>query len=136
LRGCRVLVVDDQPDAAELLAFVLTRFGAEAHVAGSGTDALQALAASDFDVLVSDIAMPDLDGYGLIRRVRASAVGADRPIRAVAVTAHMAAEVRAQVLAAGFDACITKPLDPADLIELLEHLRRGAAESSESTDRR
>jgi PAS domain S-box-containing protein len=136
LKGCRVLVVDDQPDAADLLAFVLTRFGAEAHVASSGADALQALVASDFDVLVSDIAMPDLDGYGLIRQVRAKAVRTDRPIRAVAVTAHMAAEVRAQVLAAGFDACITKPLDPADLIELLERLRRGAAERPVSRDGR
>jgi len=135
LKGCRVLVVDDQPDAADLLAFALTRFGAEAHVAGSGADALQALAASDFDVLVSDIAMPDLDGYGLIRHVRAHAV-ADRPLRAVAVTAHMAAEVRARVLAAGFDACVTKPLDPADLIELLENLRRGATERPEFRDGR
>ncbi len=124
LKSCRILVVDDQPDAADLLAFVLTRFGAEVHVVGSGTDALQALAASDFDVLVSDIAMPDLDGYGLIRQVRAKAARADRPIRAVAVTAHMAAGVRARALAAGFDACVTKPLNAADLIELLEDLRR------------
>ena len=136
LKGCRILVVDDQPDAADLLAFALTRCGAEVRVAGSGTDALETLAASDFDVLVSDIAMPELDGYGLIRRVRGQAARADRPIRAVAVTAHMAAEVRARVLAAGFDACMTKPLDAADLIELLDDLCRDAAERPESSDER
>jgi PAS domain S-box-containing protein len=123
LQGSRILVVDDQPDAADLLAFVLTRAGAEVHVAGSGTEALEVLTTQDVDVLVSDIAMPELDGYGLIREVRADPRRGGRRIRAVAVTAHMGPEVRARVLAAGFDACATKPLEAPDLIELLAKLR-------------
>jgi CheY-like chemotaxis protein len=66
--------------------------------------------------------MPDVDGYALIRNVRRGASPGGQTLRAVAVTAHMEAEVRARVLAAGFDACATKPLDADDLIDLLEHL--------------
>ena len=123
LAGRRILIVDDQPDAADLLAFVLARAGAEVRVAASGAEALHTLAGEDFDVLVSDISMPELDGYGLIRRVRGDVAQGRRPLRAIAVTAHMGSDVRARVLAAGFDACATKPLDPADLVELLEALR-------------
>jgi CheY-like chemotaxis protein len=102
---------------------VLTRAGAEVHVAGSGAEALEVLTTHAVDLLVSDIAMPELDGYGLIREVRADPRRGGRRIRAVAVTAHMAPEVRARVLAAGFDACATKPLEAPDLIELLAKLR-------------
>jgi PAS domain S-box-containing protein len=117
LRGRRILIVDDQRDAAELVAFVLTRAGAEVRVAGSGEAALRALAAADVDVLVSDIAMPGLDGYELIRHVRAGGRGART--RAIAITAHTGPDVRARVLAAGFDACVTKPLEADALIALL-----------------
>ena len=123
LHGYRVLIVDDQADARDLLAFVLTRSGAEVHVAGSGAEALRVLAAHEVDVLVSDIAMPDLDGYELIHRVRTAAGQPGRPIRAVAVTAHVGREVRERVLAAGFDACATKPLDAEEFVRLLEKLR-------------
>jgi CheY-like chemotaxis protein len=64
-----------------------------------------------------------VDGYDLIRHVRARIPGDRPPMRAVAVTAHMGPEVRARVLAAGFDACTTKPLDADDLVGLLEALR-------------
>jgi PAS domain S-box-containing protein len=122
LRGRRLLIVDDQQDARDLLAFVLTRFGAEVHVAESGADALELLMAQEFDVLLSDIAMPELDGYAFIRQVRAAGTRTDRPLRAVAVTAHTGAEVWRQTLAAGFDACATKPVDANELLELLERL--------------
>ena len=72
LKGCRILVVDDQADARDLLAFVLARSGADVRVAPSGAEALQAIAADTFDVLVSDIAMPDMDGNKLIEHVRAA----------------------------------------------------------------
>jgi signal transduction histidine kinase len=121
LRGRRVLVVDDQRDAADLVAFVLTRAGARVRVAASGADALRALEADDVDVLVSDVAMPDLDGYRLIQQVRADRRRAG--LRAIAVTAHTGPDVRARALAAGFDACATKPLDAEALVELLEGLR-------------
>jgi PAS domain S-box-containing protein len=122
LRGRRLLIVDDQRDARDLLALVLTRFGAEVDVAESGADALELLMAQEFDVLLSDIAMPELDGYALIRQVRAAGARTDRPLRAVAVTAHTGAEVWRQSLAAGFDACATKPVDADELLELLERL--------------
>ena len=71
-------------------------------------------------MLVSDIAMPDMDGNKLIEHVRA-AVGPS--LHAVAVTAHMGPTVRARALRAGFDACVTKPLEAEELIGLLERLR-------------
>jgi PAS domain S-box-containing protein len=120
LKGCRILVVDDQADARDLLAFVLARSGADVRVAASGAEALEAIAADTFDVLVSDIAMPDMDGNRLIEQVR-TLVGPS--LQAVAVTAHMGPTVRARALRAGFDACVTKPLEAEELIGLLERLR-------------
>jgi PAS domain S-box-containing protein len=121
LASCRILIVEDQPDARDLLAFVLTRSGAEVGVAGSGAEALKALAARDFNLLVSDLAMPDVDGYELIRQIR-DGLGGGRHIGAVALTAHAGSEARRQALAAGFDACATKPLDADELVGLLERL--------------
>jgi PAS domain S-box-containing protein len=122
LQGCRVLIVDDQSDARELVALALAEAGAEVHVADSAGQALQALAARPIDVLVSDIAMPGMDGYALIQQVRALDRG--RSIRAVAVTAHTDRHVRERSLAAGFDACATKPLNAEDLVALLNSVRR------------
>jgi hypothetical protein len=122
LRGWRVLIVDDQPDARELVAFVLTRSGAEVQVAGSAEEALHTLDQHDIDVLVSDIAMPEMDGYALIRQVRAREARGGRTLRAVAVTAHTDRETRARALAAGFDGHATKPVDVGDLLELLQRL--------------
>ena len=122
LQGRRVLVVDDQADARDLVALVLARSGAEVRVAGSAPEALQALAAYEVDVLVSDIAMPGTDGYGLIRQVRRLDVDSGRSLRAVALTAHTGHDVRERALAAGFDACATKPLDAEGLVALLAGL--------------
>jgi PAS domain S-box-containing protein len=122
LRGHRILLVDDQQDALDLLAFVLRRSGADVRIATSGEQALRALAAEDFGGLVSDIAMPDLDGFALIRQVRATARPAAGRLRAVALTAHSSAGVRLRALAAGFDACATKPVDAEELIEVLARL--------------
>jgi len=122
LRGLRVLVVDDQPDARELFAFVLTERGAVVHAAGSASEAMDVLSAQEIDILVSDISMPGTDGYSLIRSVRALPTQGER-IRAVAVTAFTGHEVRQRALAAGFDAHATKPLDPEALSETLVKLR-------------
>ena len=122
LQQCRFLIVDDQTDARDLLAFVLSRSGAEVLTAGSGTEALQVLDLRDVDVLVSDIAMPELDGFALIEQIRGSG-RVDASFRAIALTAHLDPRVRARALAAGFDACVTKPVDAESLIELLGLLR-------------
>jgi PAS domain S-box-containing protein len=123
VRGLRVLIVDDQPDARDLLAHVLTERGAEVHVAGSASEALQRLGAHDMDALVSDISMPEIDGYELIRAVRRLPGRAAGRLHAVAVTAFTGHAVRDRALAAGFDAHATKPLDPEHLVELLTRLR-------------
>jgi signal transduction histidine kinase/integral membrane sensor domain MASE1 len=121
LDGLRVLVVDDHGDARELLGLVLRERGAEVHLAGSVAEALEALARSSVDVLVSDLAMPGADGYALIARVR-EMLGDTIP--AVALTAYAGRDVRERAIAAGFTTHATKPVNPEDLVELLVKLPR------------
>jgi PAS domain S-box-containing protein len=116
LAGLRVLVVDDEPDARELVQRVLEDEGAVVLVAGSGAEALAASAREALDAVVSDIGMPVMDGYELSRRLRA-ARGRDLPL--IAITAFARAEDRARALEAGFNAHLTKPLEPATLIATL-----------------
>jgi len=124
LEGCRVLIVDDQPDARELLAVVVGQSGADVKVAGSAREGLEILADGDIDMLVSDIAMPEMDGFTFIETARRQhALRAGGPLRAVAVTAHMGRHVRDRAIAAGFDAHAVKPLNPEDLVLLLATLR-------------
>jgi signal transduction histidine kinase/CheY-like chemotaxis protein len=124
LQGCRVLIVDDQADARELLAVVVGQSGAEVKVAGSAREGLQILAAHEIDMLVSDIAMPEMDGFTFIETARRhNAARAGGGLRAVAVTAHMGRHVRERAIAAGFDAHAVKPLDPEELVRLLARLR-------------
>jgi len=120
LDGLRVLVVDDQSDAREIVGVVLRERGAEVHLAGSVPEALAVLEQQPIDVLVSDLAMPGADGYDLIRAVRA--IDRDPHIRAVALTAYTGHEVRDRAIAAGFAAHATKPLNPDDLVELIARL--------------
>ena len=111
------LVVDDHGDALELVAQILTECGAEVVAASSAQDALQWLAQARADVLVSDIAMPGMDGYELLGRVRALPHGHDLP--AIAMTAFARPEDRARALAAGFKAHITKPVEPSAFAALV-----------------
>ena len=121
LDGLRVLVVDDHGDARELLGMVLRERGAEVHLAGGVTEALEIVTRAAIDVVVSDLAMPGADGYDLIAAVRARG----RAVPAVALTAYAGAEVRERAIAAGFSAHATKPLDPDDLVALIAKLPRG-----------
>ncbi|HET7341338.1 MAG TPA: MASE1 domain-containing protein [Methylomirabilota bacterium] len=123
LDGLRVLVVDDQSDARDVVGLILRERGAHVHLAGSVAEALQVLGANAIDVLVSDLAMPGADGYDLIRTLRAGAAPATA-IRAVALTAFTGQEVRERAIAAGFAAHATKPLDPDDLVELIAKVGR------------
>ncbi len=115
LDGLRVLVVDDEPDARELLTTVLEEYGAQVIAVASAAEALEAIKQLQPDVLVSDIGMPQEDGYTLIRKVRALTVHQGGQIPAVALTAYARAEDRAQALLAGFQQHISKPVDPAQL---------------------
>jgi signal transduction histidine kinase len=107
LGGVRVLLVEDDDDSRGLMSAMLKKAGAETTTAASVTDALTALGAATFDVLVSDIAMPFQSGYDLIRLARA---GGHR-LPALAVTASSMPDDRARVLASGFNAHLGKPLD-------------------------
>lgn len=117
LRGLRVLVVDDDRDALEGLTVLLGAAGAAVTAAHTAAAAWQLLERGDYDALVSDIAMSDGDGYGLIRRVRAHP--ATRGLRAIALTAHVLHDVRDRAFAAGFDAHVTKPVDIDELAAVL-----------------
>lgn len=115
----RVLLVDDDPDARELLARALEGAGADARTAGSVEGAMAALQGEQFDVLVADIGMPGLDGYDLIRQVRSHRDALVRGMPAVAVTAYARPEDRDAALAAGFQVHLAKPIDLDALVEAI-----------------
>ena len=115
LKGIRVLVVDDEADARELMRAILAQCGAEVTVAAAAQAALEALEQAPFDVLVSDIAMQEEDGYDLIRKVRALDAGRGGRIPALALTAYARIEDRAAAIAAGYQQHAVKPIEPAEL---------------------
>jgi PAS domain S-box-containing protein len=122
LAGLRVLVVDDEPDAHELVATILNQAGASVTTAASAADGLQLLTSAPFDVLLSDIGMPLQDGYELMRRVRRLPSEAVRRIPAAALTAYARSEDRAQAIAAGYQLHVTKPVDPTELTQVVASL--------------
>jgi CheY-like chemotaxis protein len=126
LRDLHVLVVDDQEDARDLMAVVLEGAGATVTLAESASVALRAVTEKEFGILVSDIGMPEQDGYDLIRRLRTGDGPArSRRIPAVAVTAFSAPDDRRKALEAGFQEHLPKPVD---LIKLVDVVARLAAE--------
>jgi len=115
LHGLRVLVVDDEPDARDLLARVLAACHADVSAVPTAGEAAHAFERRRLDVLISDIMMPGTDGYGLIRRLRAWEAEHGGHVPAIAVTGRGGAEDRSRALAAGFDAYLAKPVDPEEL---------------------
>jgi PAS domain S-box-containing protein len=115
LSGIKVLVVDDDEDARELLSAALNSFGAEVITVPGALQALDALASEKIDVLVSDINMPEVDGYELIRRVRAMKSEQGGRIPAIALTAYARAEDRLRALQSGYQTHVPKPVEPAEL---------------------
>jgi signal transduction histidine kinase/ActR/RegA family two-component response regulator len=115
LRGLRVLVVDDEPDARGLLIAVLSQCDADVRACASAEEALVELEQWKPHIIVCDIEMPGEDGYSLIRKVRALPAEQGGRIPAVALTAHARAEDRMRVLSAGFNMHIPKPVEPAEL---------------------
>ena len=122
LGGRRILVVDDEADAREILATILGRAGADVTVVASADEALETLRRWRPDVLVSDIGMPGDDGYVLIRKVRALRPEEGSQVRALALTAYARSEDRALALEAGFHTHIAKPVDPLELTALIAGL--------------
>jgi len=129
LEGVRALVVDDEPDARELLAATLEQYGVLVTGVDSTTAALAALesqfgdeASEPFDILISDIGMPDADGYELMRRVRTHTDGRVSSIRAIALTAYARTEDRTRALRAGFQMHVPKPVDEEELTTVIAAL--------------
>jgi CheY-like chemotaxis protein len=123
LTGTRVLIVDDDPDAREVVAAILRHYGASVIVATSVSTALVALRREQVDVLIADLGMPVEDGYDLIRQVRSSETEKIARLPAAALTAYTTEEDRDRVLAAGFQFHLAKPVDPAVLVATVERLR-------------
>ena len=115
LDDLRILVVDDDPDGRALTSLVLTQVGASVRAAASVREAVQMVDAERPDVLVSDIGLPDGDGYRLIRHIRDTEAVHGGFLPAVALTGYARAEDRARILAAGFQAHVPKPVEPAEL---------------------
>ncbi len=126
LEGTRVLVVDDEADARELLQIALSQYGASVRTAASAEEAFTAIAAECPDVVVSDIEMPDVSGYELVRRLRHSDQPEVRRLPAVALTAYARTEDRVKALLAGFQTHVPKPVEPAELVTVIASLAQRA----------
>lgn len=122
LAGVRVLVVEDDADTRDVLTLVLNEAGAEVTVAASAAEGLQKLEAERPDVLLSDIGLPDQDGFDLIRQVRALPPERGGHTLAAALTAYARSEDRLRALAAGFHSHLVKPVEPAELILVVRSL--------------
>jgi CheY-like chemotaxis protein len=121
LEGVRVLVVDDEPDARSLVERLLTECAATVTTAASAREALAEVQRDKPDVLISDIGMPEHDGYALIRWIR-RLDGERGEIPAIAFTAYARAEDRLKAVQAGYQLHLAKPVDPAQLVSMVASL--------------
>lgn len=122
LQGRKILVVDDDQDSQELLAFMLEQEGAEIQTASSAVEALNLIAQWQPDVLLSDIGMPQMDGYTLIRQIRNLPKEQGGEVPAIALTAYAAEADREIALSSGFQQHIAKPVDPVECIDAIIQL--------------
>ncbi len=131
LGGAYLLVIDDDPDARDLLSVLFTREGAEVGLAASPNEARRIIRARHPDVIVCDVGMPEEDGHSFMRLLRASGEEAGAFIPALALTGHAGAEDSRAALLAGFQMHVSKPLDPPRLLESVAKLwRRRVARNS------
>jgi PAS domain S-box-containing protein len=128
--GIKVLIVDDEADTREVLKVMLAESGLEVTTAASAEEALELLESWQPKLLVSDIGMPGEDGYSLIRQVRQLPPAEGGSIPAVALTAYSREEDRKQVLSAGFQMHVAKPVEPAELLQAIATLTKQAIASS------
>jgi signal transduction histidine kinase/ActR/RegA family two-component response regulator len=122
LEGIQVLVVDDEPDARELVGYVLSRSGIGVQLASSAAEAVDMLESFHPQVIISDIGMPGEDGYSLIRTIRTLGVDSKRNIPAIALTAFATNQDRTRALVEGFNLHMTKPVEPSRLIAAVMEL--------------
>lgn len=122
LTGLRVLVVDDEADARELVATMLRQYGVEVTEAASAVEGLAVLPRLMPNVLISDIGMPEQDGYSFMRQIRALPGNAGGAIPALALTAYAREEDQRNALSAGFNQHLPKPINPLQLVEMVANL--------------
>jgi PAS domain S-box-containing protein len=120
--GLHVLVVDDEPDARDLIAELLRYCNVQVSIADAAAPALAIVAGERPDVIVSDIGMPGDDGYDLVRSIRKLGPDAGGRTPAIALTAYARIEDRTKALLAGFNAHVPKPIDPSELIVAIAHV--------------
>ncbi|HEY9900854.1 MAG TPA: response regulator [Candidatus Sericytochromatia bacterium] len=139
LNGLRVLVVDDNVDTLELVTIILGEYGTEVITAASATEAIEAItqgarsasAQLKPNILISDIAMPGVDGYSLIRKVRTLSSEQGGQIPAIALTAYASEEERTRILDTGFQMHIPKPVEPSELVAVVAKLAQTRLELDE-----
>jgi PAS domain S-box-containing protein len=134
LEGIRVLVVDDNQDTLNMLAAHLGDCKATVETATSVAEALELLESYKPQVLVSDVAMPNEDGYSLIAKIRASEAGKHEALRAIALTALARVEDRARALSAGFNMFVPKPFEPMELVVAIAHLTQSESNVPDRSD--
>jgi PAS domain S-box-containing protein len=122
LKHTRILVVDDEPDIRDLISFILQEYGVEVTTVASAKAALEYLSQSTPDILISDIGMPEVDGYMLMRQVRQRSPQQGGNLPAIALTAYAGEINQQQALAAGFQLHVSKPVDPEVLIKAIASL--------------
>ncbi|HYE88271.1 MAG TPA: response regulator [Vicinamibacterales bacterium] len=120
LTGVHVLIVEDDPDSRNVLAVLLQRLGAMVEAVASAQEAYERVVHRQPDVMVSDIGMPEEDGYSLIRRVRQ--IGGERRLPAIALTAYARKQDADEAIACGYDRHLAKPVAPADLIRAIKSI--------------
>ncbi len=122
LKGVNVLVIDDEPDACNLLKLLLESAAASVYLAQSADKGIEQLITKPVDVLICDIGMPDVDGYALIRRVRTLDDPQKSEVAALALTAYARSEDRTEAIRAGFQNHLSKPVEPAELLAVVHSL--------------
>ena len=122
LDGLRILIVDDSADGRTLTSLVLSQAGASVKAVASVREALKMLEIERPDVLVTDIGLPDEDGFALVRHIRQSEAERGGFLPAIALTGYARAEDRVGILAAGFQAHIPKPVEPVELAAVIANI--------------
>jgi CheY-like chemotaxis protein len=125
LDGVHILIVEDDTDSRNVLAVLLQRLGALVEAVASAKEAFERVSHRRPDVLVSDIGMPDEDGYSLIRRVRQ--MGSTPKLPAIALTAYARQQDADAAIASGYDRHLPKPVAPADLIRAIKSVTKSQA---------
>jgi CheY-like chemotaxis protein len=122
LSDLHVLLIEDDDDAREMAEAILVQAGARCRAVASALEALAALDRAPADLVISDIAMSEIDGYDFIRRLRARSPEGGGTIPALALTAFARKEDRERALASGYDGHVTKPIDPQELVRTAREL--------------